>query len=142
MIQALGLKEKVKIADDLEETPYTVLDVLVEDIPVYIVSREDGNGHIKTLHQNKLLPFTCLPSEPLLDAPRDSGTLQSNHLSSDSHSDTDSDSSEIADSEQSEGGDSSVNKCSIHIRKVPGDPALHPRKQQPCRPQCARKPAE
>ena len=34
-IQALGLKRKIKIADDWEKTPYTVLDVPIEDIPVY-----------------------------------------------------------------------------------------------------------
>ena len=34
LIHALGLKGKVKIADDMEETPYIVLEVPIEDIPV------------------------------------------------------------------------------------------------------------
>ena len=69
MIRALGLKDKVKIADDWEEMPYIVTEIPIKDIPVYKVRQEDGKGRTKTLHRNQILPFTCLPSEPLLVAP-------------------------------------------------------------------------
>ena len=69
LIRALGLKGKVKIADDWEEMPYIVTEIPIKDIPVYKVRQEDGKGRTKTLHRNQILPFTCLPSEPLLVAP-------------------------------------------------------------------------
>ena len=41
-MQALGLKGKVKIADDWLETPYIILEVTIDDIPVYRVHQETG----------------------------------------------------------------------------------------------------
>ena len=66
---------------------------LCKDISVYRVHQEDGKVHDKTLHMIQLLPFTCLPTETLLDAPPDSVILHSNHVSSEPPLDTNSDSS-------------------------------------------------
>ena len=61
LVEKVGHRGKHKIADPWEEEPYTVLDQPLSDIPVFKVIREDGQGRVKTLHRNKLLPFFCLP---------------------------------------------------------------------------------
>ena len=108
LIQALGLKGKVKIADDWEEMSYIVTEIPIKDIPVYKVRQEDGKGRTKTLHRNQILPFTCLPSEPLLVAPpasdrghRNRPQVQDSHSPPLSEKDTESESSEIGDSTNS-----------------------------------------
>ena len=63
LVEKVGHRGKHKIADLWEEEPYTVLDQPLSDIPVFKVIREDGQGRVKTLHRNKLLPFFCLPKE-------------------------------------------------------------------------------
>ena len=63
LVEKVGHKVKHKIADVWEEEPYTVLEKPLPDIPVFKVMREDGQGWVKTLHRNQLLPFFCLPKE-------------------------------------------------------------------------------
>ena len=53
MIWALCMKVKVIISDDWEETQYIVLEVPIEDIPVYR-AQENGKVPVKTLHRNQL----------------------------------------------------------------------------------------
>ena len=62
-MEKVGHKGKRKIADVWEEEPYTVLEKPLPDIPVFKVMREDGQGRVKILHRNQLLPFFCLPRE-------------------------------------------------------------------------------
>lgn len=50
-------------ADIWEEEPYTVLEKVLLDIPVFKVMMEDGVGRVKSLHRNQLLPYLCLPRE-------------------------------------------------------------------------------
>ena len=56
---------KHKIADRWKDDAYTVLQQPNSDIPVYIVSKEDGTGPKHTLHRNLLLPINFLPIAPL-----------------------------------------------------------------------------
>lgn len=60
---------KHKLADRWEEVPYTVLSQPNSDIPVFKVKREDGEGRVRTLHRNLLLPVGYLSDTPL-PAPR------------------------------------------------------------------------
>ncbi|VDI38875.1 Hypothetical predicted protein [Mytilus galloprovincialis] len=45
-----------KLADKWEDIPYVVLDQPNQEIPVFTVIREDGEGKTKKLHRNLLLP--------------------------------------------------------------------------------------
>ena len=147
LIRALGLKGKVKIADDWEEMPYIVTEIPMQDIPVYKVRQEDGKGRVKTLHRNQMLPFTCLPSEPLLVAPPQSNRGQGQVppvQPSPPISESESDSSETGDSEESADETRSAEpnrEFSSH------QPATKTRTQQPSRmtdnrPQRTRKPPD
>ena len=145
LIRALGLKGKVKIADDWEEMPYIVTEIPMQDIPVYKVRQEDGKGRVKTLHRNQMLPFTCLPSEPLLVAPPQSNRGQGQVPPvQPSPPISESDSSETDDSEESADETRSAEpnrEFSSH------QPATKTRTQQPSRmtdnrPQRTRKPPD
>ena len=59
LVEKAGHWCKHKIADLWEEEPYTVLDKPQSDIPMFKVIREGGQGRVKTLHRNQLLPFFC-----------------------------------------------------------------------------------
>lgn len=48
---------KHKIADKWEDNPYLIISQPNEDIPVFTVRREDGEGRCKVLHRNLLLPI-------------------------------------------------------------------------------------
>lgn len=53
---------KHKIADKWEDDIYVILAKANDDIPVYKVRREDGEGRTRVLHRNLLLPIgTKLP---------------------------------------------------------------------------------
>ena len=60
---------KHKIADQWEDDAYTVLQQPNSDIPVYVVSKEDGTGPKRTLHRNLLLPIVFLPIDSVKIAP-------------------------------------------------------------------------
>ena len=71
LVKVVAFDGKHKIADRWEDHPYIVLSQPNPDIPVYKVSREDGEGRCKTLHRNLLLPIgTRLPFPVLVPAPR------------------------------------------------------------------------
>ena len=62
LVEKLGIKGKHKIADIWEAEPYIIVDQPIPDIPVFSVKREDGQGRLRKLHRNQLLPFTGLPA--------------------------------------------------------------------------------
>jgi hypothetical protein len=61
LVKILAFDGKHKIADKWESQPYVVLEKPNQDIPVFNVQVEDGNGPIRTLHRNHLLPIGELP---------------------------------------------------------------------------------
>ena len=145
LIRALGLKGKIKIADDWEEMPYIVTEIPIKDIPVYKVRQEDGKGRTKTMHRNQILPFTCLPSEPLLVAPPASDWGHGNRPKVQdslplSEKDTESESSEIDDSTDSA---DETRSAEPNRNSVPRQPARRTRtKQQKRRSQRTRRPPD
>jgi hypothetical protein len=56
-------KEKYKLADKWDSDMYITVDIPSVYIPVFVVRREDRKGYTRTLHQNFLLPFTCISPE-------------------------------------------------------------------------------
>lgn len=63
MVKVVAFDGKHKIADRWEDTPYIVLQQPNNNVPVFKVKREDGEGRCKTLHRNVLLPIgSKLPS--------------------------------------------------------------------------------
>ena len=57
LVRQLGLKLKHKLADKWEDDIYQILDKDTS-LPFYKVKKENGNGRIRTLHHNHLLPIT------------------------------------------------------------------------------------
>ena len=67
LVEKLGIKGKHKLADIWEAEPYVIVDQPITDIPVFSVKREDGQGRLRKLHRNQLLPFTGLPAPTVED---------------------------------------------------------------------------
>ena len=61
LVKVLAHEGKHKLADRWEQHPYMVLEQPNDDIPVFVVQREDGQGAVRTLHRNNLLPISTLP---------------------------------------------------------------------------------
>ena len=61
LVKVLAVKGKNKIADRWEDHPYVVIEHPNDDIPVYIVTKEDDDGPVRTLHRKHLLPIGSLP---------------------------------------------------------------------------------
>ncbi|XP_046558879.1 uncharacterized protein LOC124267929 [Haliotis rubra] len=57
LVKALAFDGKHKLADRWEEDPFVVLSQPNQDIPVFVVQRETGEGRKRTLHRNHLLPI-------------------------------------------------------------------------------------
>jgi transposase InsO family protein len=57
LVKVLAFGGKHKIADRWEEDPYVILAQPNEEIPVYTVRKESGQGRRRTLHRNNLLPI-------------------------------------------------------------------------------------
>ena len=57
LVRQLGLQGKHKLADKWEDNIYQILDKDT-NLPFYKVKKENGNGRIRTLHRNHLLPIT------------------------------------------------------------------------------------
>lgn len=69
LIRNLGLQGKHKLADRWASNPY-VVDSQMPDLPVFRLKPEDGNGPIKILHRNHILPLgqnACLDPTPAVD---------------------------------------------------------------------------
>lgn len=84
LVEKLGVKGKHKIADRWEEDPYIVLDQPIPDIPVFSLKREDGQGRLRKLHRNQLLPFMSLPNQQVVDSGSDIADNPDQHDSDDS----------------------------------------------------------
>lgn len=61
LVRKVGLIGKNKLADKWEQDPYLVIKIPDNEIPVYRVKRENGQGPTRTLHRNFLLAFTSIP---------------------------------------------------------------------------------
>ena len=57
MVKLTGLIGPHKIADKWEPNPYIIRSKPQQDMPVYVVKREDGKGKERTLHRNHILPL-------------------------------------------------------------------------------------
>ena len=57
LIRKVGLRGKHKLADRWDKDSYIVLDKSDSNIHVYKIQKEFGEGSVKTLHRNMLLPF-------------------------------------------------------------------------------------
>ncbi|KAL5009606.1 hypothetical protein ScPMuIL_011911 [Solemya velum] len=62
LVRKVGLVGKQKLADKWEQEPYLVIKIPDNEIPVFKVKREDGQGPTRTLHRN-LLAFNPFPAE-------------------------------------------------------------------------------
>jgi len=74
LVKLVGLKGKQKLANIWEDAVFTVLEQTSEDIPVFVVQREDKKGKKRTLHRNMLLPVNFLPLERTPDQPQEKTT--------------------------------------------------------------------
>ncbi|XP_071078946.1 uncharacterized protein [Haliotis cracherodii] len=61
LVKALAFDGKHKLANRWEEDAYVVLSQPNQDIPVFVVQRESGEGRKRTLHRNHLLPIGSIP---------------------------------------------------------------------------------
>ena len=57
LVRQLGLKGKHKLADKWEDDIYQILDKDT-NLPFHKVKKENGNGRIRALHRNHLVPIT------------------------------------------------------------------------------------
>ena len=65
LVKILAVEGTHKLADKWEHEPYVVLRQPNPTIPVYKVRREDGQGKIKTMHRNLLLPLGYIVDQPV-----------------------------------------------------------------------------
>jgi len=98
LVRNVGLKGKHKLADKWQKDPYIVIEIPNNDVPVFKVKKESGNGATKTLHRNMLLPISAIPMtleiEPeTLERPHRKRRLRSTKPAT-LESDSDSDSSD------------------------------------------------
>jgi transposase InsO family protein len=75
LVKKVAFEGKHKIADHWESEPYVVLEQPKQDIPVYVVRKENGTGGCRTLHRNLLLPISSLPV-PFEEKPKHSRKTQ------------------------------------------------------------------
>ena len=62
LVRKVGIQGKCKLADKWEMEPYLIINIPNSDIPVYRVKRVSGEGPLRTLHRNMLLPFNTIPN--------------------------------------------------------------------------------
>lgn len=65
LVRILAFDGKHKLSNKWEEDPYIVTDQPNNDIPVYVVKKEDGTGRVRTLHRNHLLPIGYIRPRPV-----------------------------------------------------------------------------
>lgn len=63
LVRNLSLRKKHKISDRWESVVYIVVKQSDEDIPVYVVRPEEGDGRERVLHRDMLLPCGFLPAD-------------------------------------------------------------------------------
>jgi len=64
-LKNVGLQGKHKIADKWRKDVYLIVGHQDPDLPVYQIQRESGQGAIRTVHRNLILPL-MLPLDPLI----------------------------------------------------------------------------
>ena len=69
LVKLVAFDGKHKLADRWEHDPYTVIRQPNEDIPVFTVRKENGEGRVRTLHRNLLPPIGFISDTPT-PAPR------------------------------------------------------------------------
>lgn len=60
LVKATYFEGKHKLADKWENEPYVIVKQPNQNIPVYELEREDGNGRVRILHRNMLLPLNSI----------------------------------------------------------------------------------
>jgi transposase InsO family protein len=74
LVRKTGIHEYDKLADRWEESSYTVVDRLPDNLPVYVVRPVNG-GRKRTLHRNLLLPIkTKKPIDQVIANPSSTST--------------------------------------------------------------------
>jgi len=68
LFKNIGLKGKHKIANKWQKEIYLIVGQNDPAIPVYQIQKESGNGNVRTVHRNLLLPLG-LPLEPEIQEP-------------------------------------------------------------------------
>jgi hypothetical protein len=66
LVRNVGLRGKHKIADRWSPDAYIVVCQPNNDVPVYVVVKENGHGSARTLHRNMLLPLASVPPAHLV----------------------------------------------------------------------------
>lgn len=64
LVKIVAFEGKHKLADRWEPDPYIVIGQPNENIPVFVVKKENGEGRRRTLHRNLLLPIGILKDTP------------------------------------------------------------------------------
>ena len=62
LLKKVDIKDKHKLADIWESTPYVIISQPMPDIRLYMVKKENSSIKPKPLHRNMLLPFNALLS--------------------------------------------------------------------------------
>lgn len=74
LVKMISFDGKHTLDDKKEQDPYKVIAQPNEDIPVFTIRKENGEGCIRTLHRNLLLPISFLNDSPPSPAPRKTRT--------------------------------------------------------------------
>ena len=64
LVKVVAFDGKHKLADRWEHDPYTVIRQPNDEIPVFTVRKENGEGRTRTLHRNLLLPIGFISDTP------------------------------------------------------------------------------
>jgi hypothetical protein len=70
LVRIVAFDNKHKISDRWENDTYIVLKKQYLDIPVFTVQKENGQGRIRTLHRNLLLPVAYISHTPDDEQPK------------------------------------------------------------------------
>ena len=65
LVRNVGLQGKCKLADKWNDSVYVVLEQPHDNVPVFVVRQENGEGRKRTLHRNLLLSLASIPLDPL-----------------------------------------------------------------------------
>ena len=65
LVHNVGLQGKCKLADKWHDYVYVVLEQPRDNVPVFVVRQENGEGRKRTLHRNLLLSLASIPLDPL-----------------------------------------------------------------------------
>ncbi len=68
LLKNVSIRGKKKIANKWQKDIFLVVDQPDPDVPVYQIQKESGQGEVKTVHRNLLLPLS-LPLEPPVKLP-------------------------------------------------------------------------